>query len=67
MEDYRDICTGWYDETAGKLMNQARAFQVVQLKRYVALCVETEEAVKTGQMGEKLAVETVLIQIARRK
>ena len=52
---------------AGKLMNQARAFQVVQLKRYVALCVETEEAVKTGQMGEKLAVETVLIQIARRK
>lgn len=52
---------------AGKLTGQARAFTVEQLKGYVALCVQAEESVKTGQMGEKLAVELVLVQIARRK
>lgn len=52
---------------AGKLMGQARAFSVNQLKRYVTLCVEAEESVKTGKLGERLAVELVLVQIARRK
>ncbi len=52
---------------AGKLVGQARAFSVNQLKQYVTLCVEAEESVKTGKLGERLAVELVLVQIARRK
>lgn len=52
---------------AGKLTGQARAFTVEQLKEYVKLCVEAEESVKTGRLGEKLAVELVLVQIARRR
>lgn len=52
---------------AGKLTGQARAFSAAQLKQYVELCVEAEESVKTGKLGERLAVELVLVQIARRK
>ena len=50
----------------GKLMGQAKRFTEEQLKQYVILCVESEEAVKTGQMGDKIAVELVLVSIARR-
>ena len=52
---------------AGKLMAQAKSFEKEQLLEYVTLCVEAEEAVKTGGLAEKIAVEMVIVKIARRK
>ncbi|MDO4294900.1 MAG: DNA polymerase III subunit delta [bacterium] len=45
-----------------KLMGQARTFSKEQLLDYVKRCVELEEAVKTGQIAERLAVELLLCQ-----
>jgi len=42
---------------AGKLSSQAAAFTKEQLISYVQTCVDAEEAVKTGRMGDRLAVE----------
>lgn len=47
----------------GKLTVQARAFTRDQILSWVTLCVETEEAVKTGRLSDRLAVELL---IARR-
>lgn len=47
----------------GKLTAQARAFTRDQILFWVTLCVETEEAVKTGRLSDRLAVELL---IARR-
>lgn len=47
---------------AGKLVPQARAFSREQILSYVNLCVEAEEAVKTGRLGDRLAVELLLTQ-----
>lgn len=51
---------------AGKLMNQAKAFTREQLRKYVELCVTSEEAVKKGNLNEKLAVELLIVTISRR-
>lgn len=45
---------------AGKLMPQARNFSREQILSYVSLCVEMEEAVKTGQLDDRLAVELLI-------
>ena len=45
---------------AGKLIAQARAGSRVQILSYVALCVESEEAVKTGRLSDRLAVELLI-------
>lgn len=45
---------------AGKMMPQARAFSKEQILSYVKLCVDAEEAVKTGRLNERLAVELLL-------
>ena len=47
----------------GKRTAQARAFTRDQILSWVTLCVETEEAVKTGRLSDRLAVELL---IARR-
>ena len=47
----------------GKLTAQARAFTRDQILSWVTLCVETEEAVKTCRLSDRLAVELL---IARR-
>ena len=47
---------------AGKLSNQAAAFTKEQLISYVQTCVDAEEAVKTGRMGDRLAVELLISQ-----
>ncbi len=44
----------------GKLTAQARAFTRDQILSWVTLCVETEEAVKTGRLSDRLAVELLL-------
>ena len=47
---------------AAKLMPQARNFTKEQLAGCVEACVETEEAVKTGRLGERLAVELLIMR-----
>ena len=47
---------------AGKLSSQAAAFTKEQLISYVRTCVDAEEAVKTGRMGDRLAVELLISQ-----
>lgn len=44
----------------GKIMPQARAFGREQILSYVNLCVESEEAVKTGKLGDRMAVELLI-------
>lgn len=45
---------------AGKLIAQAKAFSREQILSYVQLCVESEEAVKTGRLSDRLAVELLI-------
>ena len=45
---------------AGKIMPQSRAFTKEQIWSYVELCVDMEEAVKTGRMQDRLAVELLI-------
>ncbi len=44
----------------GKVMPWARTFSKEQILSYVNLCVDAEEAVKTGRLGERLAVELLI-------
>ncbi len=46
----------------GKVMLQAKQFTKEQMLGYVNLCVDTEEAVKTGKLQERLAVELLITQ-----
>ncbi len=43
-----------------KVMAQASTFTREQILSYVQLCVDAEEAVKTGRLGERLAVELLI-------
>ena len=43
-----------------KVMAQARAFTREQILSYVEFCVESEEAVKTGRLSDRLAVELLI-------
>lgn len=45
---------------AGKLIAHARAFSRDQILSYVEFCVESEEAVKTGRLSDRLAVELLI-------
>ena len=51
---------------AGKLMRQARSYTQDELLGLLKMCVANEEAVKTGNMDEKIAVETALIKCSDR-
>jgi len=44
----------------GKVMPQARQFSREQILSYVNLCVEAEEAVKSGRLQDRLAVELLI-------
>ena len=44
----------------GKAMPQARQFSREQILSCVNLCVDMEEAVKTGRLSDRLAVELLL-------
>lgn len=45
---------------AGKLLAQTGAFSGDQILSYVESCVEAEEAVKTGRLNDRLAVELLI-------
>lgn len=44
----------------GKVMPQARQFTKEQILSYVNLCVDVEEAVKSGRLQDRLAVELLI-------
>ena len=44
----------------GKIMPQSRQFSREQILSYVTLCVEAEEAVKSGRLQDRLAVELLI-------
>lgn len=44
----------------GKTMPQAKQFSREQILSYVTLCVEAEEAVKSGRLQDRLAVELLI-------
>ena len=52
---------------AGRYMSQASHFTREQLERHVRLAVETEEAVKQGNLRDTLAVELLLAEFGRRE
>ena len=45
---------------AGKLIRQVRSYDRNMLRNYVENCLELEEAIKTGDMPDRLAVELVI-------
>lgn len=51
----------------GKAIPQARAFSRSQLLSYVTLCVDMEEAVKTGKLQDRMAVELLITKDYREK
>lgn len=46
----------------GKLQAQARVFKVSVLRRAIEECVALEEAVKTGRLEDRLAVEMMIVK-----
>lgn len=47
---------------AGKMIPQAKVFTKEQILSYVTGCVEAEEAVKTGRLADRLAVEFLIVK-----
>lgn len=47
---------------AGKMIPQAKSFTKEQILSYVTGCVEAEEAVKTGRLADRLAVELLIVK-----
>lgn len=47
---------------AGKYVTQASRFRTEELRDAVELCVDTEEAVKTGKMNENMGVEMLIVR-----
>lgn len=47
---------------AGKYIAQAKRFSAGELRTALTECVETEEAVKTGQLDDRLGVELLIIR-----
>ena len=46
----------------GKYLAQCRKFTKKQLRQAVEDCVDTEERVKTGQMGDQISVELLIVK-----
>ena len=49
-----------------KYQAQAKSFTEEELREAVEECVAAEEAVKTGEMNDRLAVELIIIKYAKR-
>lgn len=52
--------------TVGKYMEQSRNFTKEQLYNALKLTNDTEEAIKTGRMQDKIAVELLIIQFSKK-
>ena len=51
---------------ADKLSGIARTFTLKQLQTALSACVEAEEAVKTGRMSDRIALETLIVALSQR-
>ena len=49
-----------------KYMAQCRTFSTKQLRQAVEDCVDTEERVKTGQMGDQISVELLIVKYSKK-
>ncbi|MDD2533566.1 MAG: DNA polymerase III subunit delta [Eubacteriales bacterium] len=49
---------------ANRLLQQAKALSAEQMETIYGLCFETDLSVKTGQLGERLALELLLVSAA---
>lgn len=47
---------------AGKYVTQAKGFSTEEIKQAIKDCVESEEAVKTGQLNDVLCVELIIVK-----
>lgn len=47
----------------GKYVTQGAKFKIADLKRAVVMCVEAEEAVKTGRMNDMMSVEMLILSV----
>lgn len=61
--DYKSMASkvGVPEFAVRKYTGQARAFDSLRLEEIMRECVQTEENIKTGQMGDQLAVELLII------
>ena len=50
---------------ANRYMNQAARFSKAELEEYVRMCVETDEAVKSGNLKDTLAAEMMIVTFSR--
>lgn len=50
-----------------KYVSQSARFTGEELKEALTACVETEEAVKTGQMNDRMSVELLIIAYSGEK
>ncbi|MDE6815749.1 MAG: DNA polymerase III subunit delta, partial [Lachnospiraceae bacterium] len=47
---------------AGKYVTQSQRFTAQELRLAVEACVETEEAVKTGKMDDRMSLELLIVR-----
>ena len=59
--------TGLHGFVVRKYAAQASRFSMKELREALQACVEAEEAVKTGKMGDALSVELLLIRCSRER
>lgn len=57
--------TGLQHFLIGKYQNQAKRFSIPTLRQALQDCIETEEAIKTGQIPDRLGVELLIISYSR--
>ena len=59
--------TGLRSFVVRKYVSQSARFTWEELKEALTACVETEEAVKTGQMNDRMSVELLIIAYSGEK
>ncbi len=52
---------------AGKYMKQASGFQMEYLKKALEDCVETEHAIKSGKMGDRMSIEILIVNYSQKR
>ena len=59
--------TGIRDFVVRRSMNTVRNYSTDELRKRITSCTKMEEAVKTGNIAERLSVELLLIRFSARK
>lgn len=64
MDYVREVCGIKYDFHASKLLQAARGYSLVQLKRAVELCAEADYRIKSSGQDEREVFKEVVVRIA---